>query len=868
MGQVWRAKDSQLGRDVALKVLPEGFTQDPERLARFEREAKLLAQLNHPNIAQIYGMEASGETRALVMELVEGPTLADRLESGSLPFNESLSFALQIAQALEEAHDKGIVHRDLKPQNIKASLEGKVKVLDFGLAKAMDPLGAASGAGSASQLAHSPTLTLGATVQGVILGTAAYMAPEQAKGMATDKRADIWAFGVVLFEMLAGGRLFAGDSVTDTLADVLRREVDFGALPPETPRAIRELVRRCLERNPKNRLHDIADARLVLEEVLGGRSESAPAAASSGPTPVRARGVRPRELVAWSLAAIATAVAVAAALGRMGSPEPAPVARQLRFSVPLETGATPQGIPAIAPDGRTVVYVAQPADGEPGLYAHSLESGSGRWLAGTEGAEQPFFGADPNRLGYFAAGRVKQLDLATGLLRDLRGAPDPRGGAWTQEGDLLVSPNSASPVERVSPGGGPARFATELTTDRGEQSHRYPWVLPGGALLYTSQGSTAMQGIYWRGPAGGEARRIAPDLSRAVYDRGRLLWTRQAVLLAQPFDPATGELSGEPLPIGERVGRDSQKGAEYWFAAGGGTVAILRGGGTRTALVWRDRRGEKLDTLAQADNFFEPSLSSDGRRVAVSIELGERRGIWIYDAATPESARRLTYADDGSETVSWSPDGRWIAYTEPREQGGWTLVRRAADGTGEEEVLFVSGAGSWIDSWSPDGSTLLFERHLQGENADLWQLRIGESEPKRLVQGPATEAHGAFSPDGRHVAYVSDETGTPQVFVRALGDSGSRWQVSQSGGDWPVWRPDGKELFYAGSDLRLRAVPVLGTEPFQFGAEATLFRLSARRPGITSARTAFAASRDGQRFLVNESIEDASDARLEIVTVP
>jgi Tol biopolymer transport system component len=865
MGEVWRARDPNLGREVALKVLPEGFAADPERLQRFEREAKLLAQLNHPNIAQIYGLEVGGETRALVMELVEGPTLAERLEREPSPVSDSLSLALQIAQALEEAHEKGIVHRDLKPQNIKVSRDGRVKVLDFGLAKAMDPLAPASGAGSASQLAHSPTLTIGATVQGVILGTAAYMAPEQAKGMPVDKRADIWAFGVVLYEMLAGGRLFAGDSVTDTLADVLRREIDFAALPAETPPAIRDLVRRCLQRSPRNRLHDIADARLVIEEALAGGGGGAPASGVATP-PSAPRGVRMREIAGWTLAAASLALAATLAL-RSGGPAPtssAAAARPIRFWVPFEPGATPQGLPAVAPDGRTVVYVAQDPAGVVRLAVHSLEAGTTRWLAGTEGAEQPFFGSDPQRLGFFAASRLKQVDLASALVRDLHPVPDPRGGAWTAEGDVLVSMSSSSPIVRVSLRAGETRPVTELSSERGDQSHRYPWLLPDGGLLYTSMGSRATEGIYWRGREGAP-RRILADLSRAAFDAGRLFWTRQGVLLAQSFDPATGELTGEPIPVAERVGKDAQKGGEDWYGAGGGTVAYLRGGGTRARLVWQDRTGKELSTLATGEHFFEPALSPDGTRIVLAIEAGERQGIWVYDASERERGRRLTFADDGSETATWSPDGRWIAYTEPREQGGWTLVRRAADGSGEEEVLLVAGAGSWIDSWSADGSAVIFERHVAERGAGIWQLRIGEREPTPLVDGPANETHAAASPDGHSLAYVSDETGTPQLFVRALDGSGSRWQVSQSGGDWPVWRADGRELYFVDAERVLHAVAVLRAAPFEFEPPEALFRLRTNRPGISSARTAYAPSLDGRRFLVNQILEDATDSRLELV---
>ncbi|HLF57611.1 MAG TPA: protein kinase, partial [Thermoanaerobaculia bacterium] len=762
MGQVWKAKDFHLGREVALKVLPEGFTQDRERLARFEREAKLLAQLNHPSIAQIYGLEVSGDTRALVMELVEGPTLAERLESGPLPFNESLSLSLQIARALEEAHEKGIIHRDLKPQNIKASIEGKVKVLDFGLAKAMDPVGSASGggAGSASQLGQSPTLTAAHGTQlGMILGTAAYMAPEQARGVGVDKRADIWAFGVVLYEMLAGGRLFEGELVTDVLANVLKKEVHLDALPAETPSAIRRLLRRCLERNPKNRLHDIADARIVIEEVLrpGGAEEPAP------PVAAPPRGASRRELAAWGVALLASIVAGVLLSGRIGAPAGAPSERlqPLRFSVLAEEQGSVEGYPAFSPDGRTLVYSLVPEEGSTALWAHSFESGKGRRLPGTEGGEQPFWSPDGKVLAFFAAGQLKRLDLATGLVQNLFRVPDPRGGSWTADGDLLLSVNAASPIVRLSPATGESRAVTRLASDKGEQSHRFPWALDGGAFLYTAIGAAQMHGIYWQPGPDAPSRRILPDTSRAIYDeRGVLLWSREGTLLAQRFDPARGELSGEMIPLAEQVGADTQKTASDTFGASTtGSVAYFRGAGETSELVWHDRGGKALGVLATRASFREPALSPDGRQVVVSIEGGGTDVLWIYEASGFDRGRRLTFDAAGGETAIWSPDGRWIAYTSARANG-YALFRKPADGSGEEELLFESGIGSWIDSWSPDGQRLLFERFVPESGADLWILPLdGRRQATKFLEAPGNECHAAFSPDGRFVAYVSDEGG-------------------------------------------------------------------------------------------------------------
>ena len=870
MGEVYRATDTRLDRQVAIKVLPAEFTEDKERLARFEREAKLLAQLHHPNIASIFGLEESDGTRALVMELVDGLTLAERLESGAFAIAESLSVALQIAQALEEAHEKGIVHRDLKPQNIKASIEGKVKVLDFGLAKAMDP--SAGSAASAADLARSPTLMQSPTLTaahgtqlGVILGTAAYMAPEQARGVTVDKRADIWAFGVVLYEMLVGRSLFAGDTVTDTLAGVLKTEIDFSKLPESTPPAIRQLLRRCLERNPKNRLHDIADARIVLEEQLRGEGATEPARMVEVPP----RGASRREQMAWSVALLVGCAAVATFVLRQQAPDRAAgTATQVtRFAVVPEEKGSLQGFPALSPDGRTMIFSLRPDEGPAILWAHSFESGASRTLAGTTGAQQPFWSPDGKKLAFFAGGQLKRLDLATGLSQTVVPASDPRGGSWSDDGEIYYSSGASSALSQVSASSGPSHRATELDSSRGEQSHRFPLALPGGALIYTCFGNDEIAGIYWRGPAGTPARRILPEVSRASYDRrGYLLWVHDGSLVAQRFDPANGTLSGEISPLAAQIGAEEQAAAEDWYSvSASGTIALRHGARESTELAWFDRRGAPLAAVTSAARLMEPALSPDGRQVAVqTVTAGEKGQLWIFDAAGLDQGRRLTF-DAGGETPVWSPDGRAIAYTSPRTSG-WAVFRKSSDGSGAEELLFESGVGCWVDSWFPDGKSLLIERYDPDRGADLWILPLdGSKKAVPFLEGRANEAHAAVSPDGKLVAYVSDDGGVGQVFVRAVASAGGNWQVSRDGGDWPHWRADGKELYFAGHDRVLRAVPVTSTDPFSFATPIALFRLRTPEPKVTSNRTYFSPAPDGQRFLVNQLVGEGGGARIEVV---
>ncbi|MEO8196180.1 MAG: protein kinase, partial [Thermoanaerobaculia bacterium] len=730
---------------------------------------------------------------------------------------------LQIALALEEAHEKGIVHRDLKPQNIKASGEGKVKVLDFGLAKAMDPT--AGSAASAADLARSPTImnspTLTAvhgTQLGVILGTAAYMAPEQARGGAIDKRADIWAFGVVLHEMLSGKSLFAGPTISDTLAGVLKSEIDFSALPAETPPAIRQLLRRCLERNPKNRLHDIADARIVLEEVI----QSGGAIEASGATVVPLHGPSRREMAAWGLALLAIAAVAALLAGWLGPAgsrgRGAAAVLVTRFGVAPETKGRIEGYPALSPDGRTLIYALHQDDGSAALWAYSFESGTSRSLPATEGASQPFWSPDGKQLGYFAGGQLKRLDLATGLVQNLLRVADPRGGTWTREGKVLCAVNAAAPIIEIALATGATRAITTLAPAKGEQSHRFPWALPGGGFLFSVTGSGESQGIFWQGRDGAASHRLVKDVSRAAFDeRGYLVWVRGSILAAQPFDPAKGALSGEPFPLAEKVGLDSQTNAETWFtASASGTIALRQGARQRTDLQWLDRKGTPLGAPSAPASYSEPAISPDGRQVAIGVTLPDESGnLWIFDAARFDRSRRLTFDPSGCETPSWSPDGRWIAYTSPRTNG-FALFRKAADGSGEEERLFEAGTGSWIDGWTPDGRTLVFERFEAESGSDLWLLPLeGKRQPIPFLQTAANEAHAAFSPDGRFIAYASDESGMSQVYVRT--------------------------------------VPILGLAPFSFGNPGPLFRMRTPAPAITSNRTYFAAAGSTSAFRRGEA---------------
>jgi Tol biopolymer transport system component len=816
MGEVWRAQDSRLGREVALKVLPEGFTEDPERTARFEREAKLLASLNHPNIAQIYGLETSGETRALVMELVEGPTLAERLEQGALPLSEVLSIAKQIAEALEEAHEKGIIHRDLKPQNVKAPIEGKVKVLDFGLAKALDPSGASGiAAASASQLAHSPTMTLGKTVQGVILGTAAYMAPEQARGMAVDHRADVWAFGVVLYEMLAGGSLFAAHTVTDTLAGVLKSDIDLDRLPPSTPPAVRRLLRRCLERNAKNRLHAIADARLVLDDVLAGRAD---AAAGAGAT---AAGNRWLRLVPWALAAGLSALLLVRGAGGPAT-GPAVGARAVELSVPRGNLLFDDAPVALAPDGGSIVFgAADPLSGNR-LWLRRLDRFEAEPLADTETGILPFWSPDSQSIGFFRSSdqTLCRYDLTTGKVQVLaKTGALGRGGDWGTDGTILYAPSANSSIVRLPPAGGEPEEITRLDPSILDGSHRYPVRLPDGEhflfTLWSNHLETAARigGIYLASFEEGILRKLTPDVSRAVLvGRDRLLVRRDGALVALPFDAEKLEITGRGETIAEAPLFAPHSGAVSATGTPAGDIAFALASGEGSGrLTWLDRRGESVGTIGTERMLIRSvAPAPDGNSYAIQVATATGGNIWIGDERRQVMNRVTPEGIDATLPV-WSPASDRIAYV-TEASGKQAVWIQLADGSRAADKLVSDSKRDFrATHWSADGRHLLLDSNPEDTvRTDLWIYDFQSGEARELLtDGAASLSEATLSADGRWLAYTSDESGNPEVFVRPFPALDRKWKISQGGGYHPHWRDDGRELlFVALADHGVHAVAI------------------------------------------------------------
>jgi Tol biopolymer transport system component len=855
MGEVYKARDSRLNRDVALKVLPAAFAADTERMARFEREARLLASLNHPHIAALYGLEESGGTPALIMELVDGPTLADRIAAGPIPIDEALPIAREIAEALEYAHERGIIHRDLKPANIKVKPDGTVKVLDFGLAKAVteDSL--------TVDMNNSPTLSMGATVAGVILGTAAYMSPEQAKAKPADRRADIWAFGVVLYEMLTGKRLYQGETTAETLAAVIQQTPGLDKLPPSTPPAIRNLVARCLEKDPRQRLQHIGEARIAIEH------SEAPAAEAGAP---RANS---RERVTWAALAtifLLTTVALAALLYFRRPPEDA---RAIRFSVSTPDGwvlaqrlGTTGGSPAplaVSPNGRDVAFVATKSDGTSELWVRPLDALTAQMLAGTEGASSPFWSPDSRLLAFFANGKLKKVDVSGGPPIELCDAADDRGGTWGRDGVIVFAPSNATALLQVPAAGGSPKPATVLAP--GERVHLRPTFLPDGRhFLYSTRGRTGTGPVY-AGTLGSNERKflVNADSTNVVYSEGHLLFLRDTSLMAQPFDAQHLSLTGDAFPIVEQVQTQSTLTVGLFSASENGVLLYQTGASsTDSQLVWYDRTGKDIAPLGDSAHYGDVELSPDGKRAAVSLFEGNQPpAIWIYDVARGLRTR-FTFGPAAAVASIWSPDGSRIAFS-ATDKGHGDLHQKASNGSGVDEVVLEDDAYKFPFSWSPDGQFILYTSLGATTRRDLFIVPLaGDRKPIPFLNTGFSGAEGKFSPDGRWIAYVSNESGRDEVYVAPFRGPGGKWQVSTSGGVFPRWRRDGAEIFFLTLDNKLMAAERNGkVGSFEVGSVTPLFDTLA----VQGLRYPYDVSADGQRFLINTGPEHVTDEPLAVV---
>ncbi len=791
------------------------------------------------------------------MELVEGEDLAERLKRGPIPVDEAVAIAKQVAEALEEAHEKGIVHRDLKPANVKVTPDGKVKVLDFGLAKAWS--GEGPGATSSADLSQSPTLAATGTAAGIILGTAAYMSPEQARGKAVDKRADIWAFGVLLFEMLAGRRLFEGETVSDVLASVLRQEIDWTALPASLPADLRRLLGRCLERNPKQRLHDVADARLALEDVVAGKAADGVAA------PARPGG-RPWLLLAAGLAAgLVLGSLLAARLASRGRESAPPVHAEFHVAAPERTSLV-AGI-ALSPDGDTLAFVARGEDGRTALWIRPLSSTEARMLPGTVDARYPFWSPDGRKIGFFAQNRLKVTELLGGqprVLTETGSTRDVRGGAWGAGDVILFAPSFVGPLLSIPAGGGTVEPATRIAERSGIGTHRFPSFLPDGRrfLLYASSGTGTEPGSLWLGELGSlEPKLLGPTTSRGVFaPPGHVLYVSGDSLVAHRFDDRRNELVGEPVPLGVKLPGTIAVSGLRSLAAASGVVAYRedRRGVTRLLLV--DRSGAEVGTIAPESSTYHyaPRLAPDGQRMAVTrYEAGSTNGtVWLLDLER-RAETRLTLGTADEMLSAWSPDGRELVYSSVGgEPGASGIYRQSFDRPGEARLLLPSESFAAPEVYTPDGRRLVFtQTSPQGRNS-LWILPLdGEAKPRPIGREGASEWGGDASPDGRLLAYTSDASRRWEVYVRALDAPGEPVRVSTDGGFAPRWRRDGRELFYVDDNRRLMAVPVLSSDPPRLGAPVALF--GSRLEEATDRQ--YDVFPDGRRFLLNQSLAEEKE---------
>jgi Tol biopolymer transport system component len=867
MGQVYRATDTTLGRQVAIKILPDAFASDPERLARFEREAKTLASLNHPHIAAIYAVEAGPaeaghHVRALVMELVEGEDLSEKIEGlrakgQGLPIDEALPIAKQIADALEAAHEQGIVHRDLKPANIKVRADGTVKVLDFGLAKAMQGDGSRSAPSrDPSPLSMSPTMMSPAQMSGVgvILGTAAYMAPEQAKGRTVDKRADIWAFGVVVYEMLTGRRLFAAEDVSETLAAVLTRTVDLTALPAATPPRVQRLLARCLDRDPRMRLRDIGEARVEIEKAIAGADESAVASLPTAPATSAARG-----RLAW-IAALAVAAVVIAAMAM-------PTVRHLRETLPPEmrveitTPSTSAPLQfALSPDGRYIVFVAS-ADGRQRLWLRPLDRTEAQPMAGTEGAEYPFWSPDSRSVGFFASTKLYRVDITGGLPQVLASnTSSNRGGTWNAEGTILFTARTVNPLLRVAASGGDSVDVTRLDPPR-QLSHRFPYFLPDGRhFLFYALGLPESSGIYLGSLDGGETKRLtAADTSGAFLKPDHVVFIRQGALVARRLDLARGELTGDPVTLADPVGYDGTGPMGGFSVSSDGHVAYRAGGAGMQQLTWFDRIGKVVGVAGEPDanNLQTPELSPDGRRVAMTRTVQTNQDVWLMDLVRG-GLTRLTFDPALDNDPVWSPDGMRIAFSS-NIAGAFNLFTKPSNGAGAEETLLKNPNSMLTQDWSRDGRFLLYYEVNPKTGRDLWALELtgNDHKPRVVANTPFEEVLGQFSPDGRWVAYQTNESGRFEIVVQPFPAANGKWQVSTGGGVAPRWRADGKEIYFIAPDATMMAVPITASGPtFEAGTPMVLFPTRIVGGGTVSTnRPQYAVARDG-RFLINQPVKE------------
>jgi eukaryotic-like serine/threonine-protein kinase len=859
MGEVYQAKDQKLGRDVAIKVLPEEFAKDTDRVARFQREAKLLASLNHPNIAAIHGLEESGGINFLVLELVEGDTLADQIKLGPIPVEESLKLALQIAEALEAAHEKGVIHRDLKPANIKVTPDGKVKVLDFGLAKAF------VGDQAELNLSNSPTLSNAATQQGVILGTAAYMSPEQARGKSVDKRADIWAFGCVLYEMLTGRQTWTGATVTDIIAAALAKEPDLGSLPPHIHPRIRELLSRCLQKDPAERFRDVGDVRIEVKQILAD-----PKGVFAQPiTGVEPR-TRLRTMLPWIVAIFGIVIAGAAAW-KLRTPEP-PWVTRFCYELPKDQqfGDIYECAFAVSPDGRQLVYSTNRE-----LYLRPMTDLDARPVPGTMGARKPFFSPDGQWIGYWSEtdSKLKKIAIGGGTPAIITDTPVLESLSWETD-NTIVFGQVGKGIMRVSADGG----TPEVIVKEEKEWFVSPQILPDGKTILFTRCDKEPKKIMLQSLQSGERKELIEGNTARYLPTGHVVYASGNSLFAVPFDLNALKISGKPVSLVEGIVHLEV--TPQYAVSDSGTLVYMpvstAAGFLLRTLVWVDKNGKDEPLGTPVRDYKSPRISPDGTRVALDFHTGGNEDVWIWDLAR-KTLTRLT-DESGQDRMSlWMPDGKRIIYVSSREGDSHNLFWKAADGSGKREFIATGSLPTCVifpSSWSADRKNLAFTELFIGYpiNHDIGLLPMeGDRKLKPLLREKYMEAQPQISPDGRWMAYTSDESGRSEVYVHPFPEvnSGKRMQISASGGDSPLWSPNGRELFYRNGDS-VMAVSVKMNPTFSLDTPHLLFQgsyFSCNFHFVGNEYNPWDISPDGKRFLMIKESSSAAGAESQRINI-
>ena len=861
MGEVYRARDTRLGRDVAVKVLPSSYSDDKERLQRFEQEACAAGALNHPNILVIHHIDTYEGSPYIVSELLEGETLRDRLHGGALPQRKAIDYSLQVAHGLAAAHQKGIAHRDLKPENIFITNDGRVKILDFGLAKL-------TGSGDADQSQTDiPTRRVN-TDPGLVMGTIGYMSPEQLRGKPTDHRSDIFSFGAILYEMLSGKRAFRGESKAETMSAILREDPSELSETHKTINpALERVVQHCLEKNPEERFHSASDLAFAIQALSGS------AAISGQMVAMAAQLERPKlgKYFPWIVAGIFALTSIILLPFAIPSFKHAPARANVTRSAilpPENTSFLALNLFAVSPDGLRLAFIARDAKGQAMLWMRPLDALTAQPLAGTDGistGSPPFWSPDSRLIAFFAGGKLKTIDASGGPPQTVCDAPNGRGGTWNRDGVILFAPNPGGPIHRVSAAGGASTAVTKLDESRRQSTHRWPYFLPDGHhFIYRvgGTGATAQNennGIYLGLLESQEQRLILRADTSAAYASGHLLFAREGTLMAQPFDEKSFQLIGDAFPLAEHLQFDVVITRAIFSVSENGVLAFQSGAARGDSrLIWFDRSGKQTGQLGEPGFYFQPQFSPDGQKLAVAsfdIRAGSA-DIWLYELAR-NVPTRFTFDPASDVAPIWSPDGSTIILSSNRK-GPYDIYQKAFTGAGSEEVLLESDETKTANSWSADGRFIVYTSADAKANTkeDLWILPLfGDHKPFPFLRTQFNESFAQFSTDGHWIAYVSDESGSNQVYIAPFPGPGGKWQASRAGGSEPRWRGDGKELFFLAPDNKLMAVDVNAKESIlEIGNAQPLFEVHPN----TAPGTHYDVTHDGKRFLVASAGEGSS----------